>query len=148
MKKIISFLFAIFFSILVFGQVSETKESIERHSNGQIKGKGSMIVTSKYPVDSNSSIISTATSKKIGYWEYWYENGNKMLEVFYGSKPLYINMWFSDGAQILKNGKGYYSTYKNECKNDIHANEKVVFIVSDSVLTVKQILLEKAPYIK
>lgn len=148
MKKIISFLFAIFFSMLVFGQVSETKESIEKHSNGQMIGKGKMIVTSKYPADSNSSILSTATSKKIGFWEYWYENGNKMLDVFYGNKTLYINMWFLDGTQLLKNGKGYYSCYKNELRNDIYANEKVVFVVNDSVLTEKKILLEKAPYVK
>lgn len=143
MKKLILFFLAILFSHFFYGQNHKPYEQIRKYSNGQIMEKGYEVITSTNPPGATDGMLATSTSKRLGLWEFWYENGNKMLEIFYADQPKYINMWLSDGKQILKNGNGYYSVYNNEKVNNTMANEKVVFVVKDSIMTTTQKLLEK-----
>ena len=148
MKRCILFFLVTIFFHFSYGQTYKPYEQIRKYSNGQIKEKGYKIITSTNPPGATDEMLSTSTSKRLGLWEFWYDNGNKMLEIFYANQPKYINMWFSDGKQILKNGNGYYSVYNNEIINNSIANDKVAFIVKDSIITSTQKLLEKPPYIK
>lgn len=148
MKKLILCYFMFHISPFSFGQNYEPHEEISKYPNGRIMQKGVIVITSPKPEVIDSMAVYTYTSKPIGLWEYWYENGNKKLEIFWDDKKKCINMWFSDGTQILKNGNGYYSSHKNEATYDNYANEKVVFIVKDSIVTDKMELLRNPPYVK
>lgn len=150
MKSLVLF-FLLILSIFSYGQNNKPYEHIGKYTNGQIKEKGFEIITGTYPTNVDTSMknaLYTATTKRLGPWEFWYENGKKMIEILYADKPKYINMWLSDGTQILKNGNGYYSVYNNEKTNNSIANEKVVFVVKDSIITDTKQLLEKPPYVK
>ena len=46
-----------------------------------------------------------------GLWQHWYEDGTLNSEVFYEkNNPKFINIWLSDGTQVLKNGEGYMAS--------------------------------------
>jgi hypothetical protein len=151
MKKLI-FLFLISYTFShSFGQGSKSYMYTGKYTNGQLKEKGYQVITGISPPNADTTkknVLYAATSKRVGLWEFWYENGNKKLEILYNEAPHYINMWLADGTPILKNGNGYYSCYKNEYRNDDFSSEKLVFVVKDSVLTKVQKMLEKPPYVK
>lgn len=67
-----------------------------------------------------------------GLWEYWHENGIKMMETIQDSSGYrFTNMWSPDGTQILKNSHGFiYDIHylgrgnKDSCIYEVKNGEK------------------------
>lgn len=126
-----------------FGQTTKSYEHIEKYPNGNIKEKGYWIPNAD--IEKLDPMTTHCIQyKNIGYWEYWYENGNKKLEIIYGEKTRYINMWYSDGTQILKNGNGYYPCFPDNPLSD----PKMVYVIKDSIKTNQFVVLNNLPSIK
>jgi len=71
--------------------------------------------------------LDSASSKEVGLWTYWYEDGTKISEELRDEPNLtkYINCWTGKGEQICKNGNGFfYETWTD-------------FIADSSVYTIK-----------
>ena len=67
-----------------------------------------------------------------GYSEYYYENGNKKLEVIYSKENggRYLNQWDKNSIQILKSGNGIHT----KLDIGISALDSLVYEVKDSLL--------------
>ncbi len=74
--------------------------------------------------------VDSISSKSVGLWTYWYENGNKLSEEIRNDPYLtkYINCWTGDGKQICTNGNGkFYQTW-----TDFEADSSV-YTIKDSI---------------
>lgn len=67
-----------------------------------------------------------------GYSEYFYENGQKRLEVIYSRKNgnRYVNQWDENSKQILKRGNGIYK----QMDIGINGLDSLIYEVKDSLL--------------
>ncbi len=76
--------------------------------------------------------VDSISSKSVGVWTYWYENGNKLSEEIRNDPYLtkYINCWTGDGQQICTNGNGkFYETW-----TDIgFADDSTIYTIKDSI---------------
>ena len=103
MTKLLLAMLFLCFSLNSFAQTKEL--NVDNYENGNLywRGYDSCIIISR-----NEHRYKTCHS--IGLWEYWYEDGSKMLQTFYvaDERRKFINMWLPDGKQILSNGTGYY----------------------------------------
>lgn len=87
------------------------------YENGQLERKGLYYQTGN-------------RSRQWGIWEYWYEDGEKELELWSDTiKTKYINMWLPNGEQILKSGNGFY--YSIEPGGDFL--DSLVYEIKDSI---------------
>ncbi len=71
--------------------------------------------------------IDSVSSKEVGLWTYWYEDGTKKFEEIRDEPNLtkYVNCWTGKGKQICTNGNGlFYQTWTD-------------FIADSSVYTIK-----------
>ncbi len=67
----------------------------------------------------NGSLISKGTmtkSEMTNTWLFYYENGNKWQEIAFSPKQKIINMWTTDGKQLVLNGNGNVEERNNEGK--------------------------------
>src|SRR5687768_15743074 len=51
-----------------------------------------------------------SSSKEVGLWTYWYEDGTKISEEIRNEPNLtkYVNCWTGKGNQICTNGNGFF----------------------------------------
>jgi antitoxin component YwqK of YwqJK toxin-antitoxin module len=99
----------IFYCLLFSFQYAQTVEpDLEYYNSGQLKWKGQKQCI---------TIKDDKECKPIGFWVYYYKNGEKKLEKIEGAgvatAERFINMWQADGYQILKNGVGFYFEKEN-----------------------------------
>ncbi len=105
-------------TLSVLAQEPEVYEDF--YENGNIYLRGYIV-----PVDSISS-------KSIGLWTYWYENGSKLSEEIRSDPYLtkYINCWTGSGLQICTNGNGkFYETWTDLGYED----DSTIYTIKDSI---------------
>lgn len=86
------------------------------------------ILVSIYNGKQNTSIYG------IGFWEYWYENGNKRLETFYDREgEHYINFWLPNGKQILFNGVGLYYEIESLGGGKLQGKDSSVYEIENGI---------------
>ncbi|HEV7332232.1 MAG TPA: hypothetical protein VGN63_14440 [Flavisolibacter sp.] len=114
MRTIITLL-SFLFAISSTGQEIRLDSSL--YENGQLEYKGAYF-------------YRDGSGFPFGLWQYWYENGKKRLEFLGDSlQDKYINMWTSDGSQILKDGQGLY--YSIEPQPEL--TDSLVYQITDSI---------------
>ena len=108
MKNFLIIFYCLLFSIH-YGQTLEP--DLEYYNSGQVKWKGQKQCI---------TIKEDKECKPVGFWVYYYKNGEKKLEKIESigknntnAPTRYINMWQPDGFQILKNGVGFYFEKEN-----------------------------------
>ena len=125
--------------IINWHQVNGQTKSLrsEYHPNGKLSSKG---YDTCYSYNYKREEFKTCNG--IGFWEYWYENGNKELEIIknktfrdsdsiiHSMPPKYVNMWHPDGKNILQNGLGLY--YELQGDRNEYA-DSLVFQINDSI---------------
>ena len=76
--------------------------------------------------------VDSISSKSVGLWTYWYENGSKLSEEIRNDPHLtkYINCWTGSGQQICTNGNGnFYETW-----TDLgYADDSTIYTIKDSI---------------
>lgn len=118
MKKI-TILILCCIPLILKGQVTIDKS---HYPNGQLEWKGKKKCVQK---DNGNKYY-----KSFGLWKYWYKSGQLKLETI---DNRYVNMWESDGTQILKNGQGYYYSLEYTARN----TDSLIYEVKDSIINGK-----------
>lgn len=93
------------------------------YKNGQLHWKG-------YMKNITDPLRSYTYAVPTGLWKYWYENGQIQAETVHSpyNKTKYINMWSSNGIQLLKDGQGIsYSV------SSIQQKDSMVYTIKDSL---------------